>query len=100
MANCIEEMIFEESASNELLELVGRKEFDWAAQRMRAIDNRINAGKIDGEAFDHLDTLFPIIDLELALDYLYKFAVIGNDQELKKWVTKQKERVRESRNKS
>ena len=100
MGNYIEEMIFEDSASKEMLNLVSRTEFNWVARRVRALDDKVEGREIDSVVSNDLDVFFPVFDIDLALDYLYKYAVIGNDQELKKWVTKQKEKVRESQNKS
>ena len=99
MENYIEGMIFEASACKAMLDLVGRTEFNWVAGRVRALDDKVDGKGIDAEAINDLDGFFPIFDIGLALDYLYKYAVVGNDQELKEWVEKQK-KVRESRNKS
>ena len=92
MTNYVAEMIFEDSASEAMLALVGQEKFDWLAERVRAIDVRVNQSLIDPATMNHLDALFPIDDLENAFDYLYKYAMFGNDQELKAWVTKQKEK--------
>lgn len=84
---------FEEKGCRAMIEQVGQKKFDWLAKRVEALDKKVDAGKIAMEAIDRLDFFFPVFDFEGAVEYLYEYALIGNDQKLIEWAKDQKEKI-------
>lgn len=86
--------VFEEKGCRAVIGQIGQKKFDWLAKRVQSLDKKVDTGRIAMEAMDRLDPFFPVFDFESAVDYLYEYAVIGNDQKLLEWVKEEKEKIR------